>query len=761
MTDRVLWPCGTGWDLERVLPDILAALRDVLAVLGRRDAELLDPVISALVVGAVRGAQAVHLRQVEHRSVADIAGRLGVTEGSVLESLDLWASGPVDPRWVALGSEMPRRGYTALLTRDVQPSPSFNRTYESLAAAFDADRVREHAAADAIWSESHRRWLAHLLNGSSDLADASEADVVGGLRLLAGRPVGPLEFDETAPDDIYELNRSGMVMGIDGTLIATRDGLMSALLVSVGYPARIATVVIGTESGAVAERALRLVAHDLGGVPKILVFDQHAAYFGKSFRLFAALLGLEPFHPKLIAQNPVERLNARLKAHLPEPDLLTKGSLSYHVYQAWHTVDSEVPPERFVGRVRPLPADQRRLLEFDSFQLVAVENGICEVVGSSFDCGPCDPDWPLLLARRGEDHERGSGPPDVELFDFRVALHKGEGRPRLSSGLSQLREVAATNLWLDQEERHQEVLRRLELPAVERLSQEASRAPVRRPRRPKNRDDSEGAQKSAVEPPLFEEFVDAPGGHCQEVQDQTPTSLKAPGLSDPGHAPTAPSDPQAGTPECQIHLVLDEQPTSPQSETRARRIIVDIPGFGTPIPKGTNSIPFLEKYQEWANVCPWGSALPVFASHPDLRDVCSATGLLTRAHPVRLLQDPSSGYSGGVPIADGPDVYYQPALARSRAEVECEVERQLLQRLNDLLARLLAHGTTAPMALSLVRQAIEVASQAREIAVGRATSERLARMVLGLEQTELMIQGGRWHRAIGRLRYIRNQAPYA
>ena len=128
---------------------------------------------------------------------------------------------------------------------------------------------------------------------------------------------------------------------------------------------------------------------------------------------------------------------------------------------------------------------------------------------------------------------------------------------------------------------------------------------------------------------------------------------------------------------------------------------------------------------------------------------------------MRLLQDPSSGYSGGVPIADGPDVYYQPALARSRAEVECEVERQLLQRLNDLLARLLAHGTTAPMALSLVRQAIEVASQAREIAVGRATSERLARMVLGLEQTELMIQGGRWHRAIGRLRYIRNQAPYA
>ncbi len=761
MSARVDWPCVTGWDLERVLPDILAALRDVLEVLGRRDAELLDPVTSALVVGAARGAQAVHLRQVEHRSVADIASRLGLTEASVLESLDLWSSGPADPRWVALGSEMPRLGYMALLTRDIQPRPSFNRTYESLAAAFDTDRVREHGAADGIWSESHRRWLAHVLNGSSDLADASEADVVGGLRLLAGRPVGPLDFEETAPDDIYELNRSGRVMGIDGTLIATRDGLLSALLVSVGYPARIATVVIGTESGAVAERALRLVADDLGGVPDILVFDQHAAYFGRSFRLFAALLGVEPYHPKLIAQNPVERLNARLKAHLPEPDLLTKGSLAYHVYQAWNTVDSEVPPERFVSRLRPLSADQRHLLDFDSFQLVTVEDGICEVAGSSLVCRPCDTDWPLLLARRGEDHERGSGPPDVELFDFRVALQKGEGRPRLSYGLSQLKEVAAMHLWLDPDERHQEVLGRLELPAVERLSLEASRAPVRRPRRTKNQDDTEGAQMPPVEPPLFEEFVDASGGHCQEAKDQTPRSLKAPGLSDPDHATTATSGPQTGTPECEIHLVAGGQPTSPRSETRARRLIVDIPGLGTPMPKGTNSIPFLETYQEWANVCPWGSALPVFASHPDLRDVCSATGLLTRAHPVRLLQDPSSGYDGGVPIADGPDVYYQPALARSKAEVECEVERQLLRTLNDLLARLLAHGITAPMALHLVRQAIEVASQAREIAVGRATSERLARMVLGLEQTELMVQGGHWPQAIGRLRYIRNQAPYA
>ncbi|MHB8393809.1 MAG: hypothetical protein ACYDC5_04770 [Candidatus Dormibacteria bacterium] len=349
----------------------------------------------------------------------------------------------------------------------------------------------------------------------------------------------------------------------------------------------------------------------------------------------------------------------------------------------------------------------------------------------------------------------------VELFDFRVALHKGEGRPRLSSGLSQLREVAATNLWLDPEERHQEVLGRLELPAVERLSQEASRAPVRRPRRPKNRDESDGAQKSPVGPPLFAEFVDGLGGHCQEAQDQTSTSVEALGPPDPEQATTATSGPQAWAPEWQRPLVAGEQPTSPQSEARARRIIVDIPWFGTPMPKGANSIPFLEKYQEWANVCPWGSALPVFASHPDLRDVCSATGFLTRAHPVRLLEDPSSGYDGGVPIADGPDVYYQPALARSRAEVESEVERQLLQRLDDLLARLLSNCTTAPMALTLVRESIEVASQAREIAVGRATSERLARMVLGLEQTELMIQGGHWHQAIGRLRYIRNQAPSA
>lgn len=748
------------------LEELISVLEAIQLVIRHPAATLLDRPIPALVLNTHRGAEAAYLFHAKGWPVREIAHHQGLSPQAVRRDLERWARGPVDARWRRLASSPARRGYVALLTAHLRPSTAFTQTYAALAATFDVAEIRAESIRDACWSDADRRLLAHALGADPTFARAQDAHVVGGLHLLRGRPLEPLAFEETAPDPLLALAQAGRVAGIDATFVATADRLVTVVLMSVGYPATVATAVIGRESGSTARFALRLLARKYRAVPDILVFDQHGAYADRSFLLEMALLGIEPYHPRIIAENPVEALNARVKAHLPEADLLTAANIGPAIHAACQSTNREPARLGSLRALRPLSPGQLHLLEYSEFDLAWVEGGCCEVDGRSLPCEPPDPSRPLLVAIRGRDRERSRPPVDADLFDVGVDLAPGAGRPHLGVGVSRLTRVASTTAWLSPGDRRREVLAHLDQSTLARLSKEGHRwfREHRPPADVESRRQTSPASAGAEALPLAPtDPPDDRSGSAGAAQPGVDGGSRAtPPTIDPVPV-TAKRSPSQSCPTASVDLAPSSQ-DDPRPVAVARRLVLDIALDGAitwvPATKAVDDAAVdVAHYRAWAEECPWAFAKRYFYDHRGLRQLCEARGRLRRAHPVRLLVDPAVGYEDGVPIADGLFVYFRPARRRTSRACFLGVAAPLLQALRSLLGAPRPVGDDARALLATIGKGLTVAADAREIGTAAVVRERLGRVQAALERAELACLQGDVAGARDQLRYARTQVP--
>lgn len=758
-----------NFDSDAVIEAILVVIGRTAAVLSALSPAVLELASALLIARAWDAATAVH-RLSEGMSIGQVAVEVRRTTRDVRMDARRWAAGP-PPHLERLALNPMEAGLLAIMAPHFKKTlhkllnKRIQRAVATLSSLIDTAGLARGTVLGEAYGREHEELIRdRFLSIPANCEDLSPSELLVVLNLGAGRPLGPLTTGEFASPRIRSLFRHGLLAGIDSTEIQVGESKVHVTVMAVGgYPVNVA---IGLESEATAIRLLRLVVSQLGGAPYFLSFDGHLAYTGGSFGQLVTGLGIEPHSIFFISENPVETINGRLKAHLPHPELLTLDNFVPALLNALAHVQSERESHLGNQKLRSLDADQRRLFNYESIEMLRVEGGHVYLDGEH---GIPVPDAPHDFLYLGTHAALGfDGRPRKrrqDILDLYIPARRHGGKlQKLTEGAAVVRPLLtriAAGPWTPVGKLPPQLFSDVPNEVFDqraRLETELANhpTPARKPDRKMADQELGGANATA---PAQGDFQDR-SAQDQDLPDDI-EGVQLPLISEPLVAECVSPSPDTTLPLVDADSATASAPVRPSRSRSNSYGTVHRISSGRGPSNSSEASSYDEEIRGWAPGAPRAVWLPTFGADPRMRDVALAPGYLERPRGVRVLVPTSAtgaSYGQREPLRITGHLYLSPPRGRRAAVVMAGQAGALLERLERNFAAL--STTNSPsLAQSLLQRLV---ADARELAAvqGPQAGPRWAGSAHSLELAlQCWESPGQRDRAWGHWRAARSKLP--
>lgn len=430
--------CGPGCGTEARSGRIHELDAEFLSIRGMASGYFVDPFYQETVHYLTTAEHAVHLVHDHGQLPSVVAGHLHVKESQVTKWLAIWRAG-ASSTWSRLAVDPFSNGVLGLCEALIPGRTAFDKAVSVMRAGQQMSAALRPGIQQ--FQDNRPGWAKALFAQPDLVSRLNEDAIVGAGYLAAGRPRRPLQVEEVAEPDFLQWQRLGAAASGDG-LVQFPDGQRLPLNnFSVGEPPAIHLLTVGEETRQNAARGLRDWCLRTRTAPLIYVTDGHPSNRTLFLRIMLALVGCQPYSAQLTPEVSAERSNGRYRAHFGDESRCSIETFPDRLVEALFATNSEGGVSRSAGLARRLSHLQVRLLTYDDYRLVRVEEGAVHPFGKCLRVDQPEGKRLLLATRRMNDTQR------LDVIDFSLDLHRTEdGGWRLGKGLTDAEWIARSVL---------------------------------------------------------------------------------------------------------------------------------------------------------------------------------------------------------------------------------------------------------------------------------------------------------------------------